>query len=52
LIYCKNDEGVDLDETEYIKLLSRAKTYCEKSGTAFYEAGKNTSRVILVDKCE
>jgi len=52
IIYCKSDDGVDLSNTLFDSLIEKAIEHNKTSKSAFYESGKNSTRVILIEKWE
>ena len=52
LVYSKAHEDVDLSEERFLELYQKAKENYSKSKAPFYEASKNSTRIVLIEKCQ
>lgn len=52
LIYSKDQQGVDMEDKDFKKYISRAISNSKSGDKAFYDEGKKSTRVVFLKKCE
>ena len=50
MIYSKDENGVNMDDKEFKEYISKAVAKSNTDHKAFYEAGKNSTRVVFLKK--